>query len=201
MNQTNENQIVISGRLIRKIKTDKTLSLIILVNPGKTANFPRVIFFGDNAKKYDEKYSEGDYVRIVGNVQSSKRTADDGKVTFTQTIFGESVEDAKTYAESEFSGGKGYNIKDENEVSICGKVLSIFSPRDNFLSVVVGTNKNNHFSSVKMSYFGRNCGDILADVHSGDYISTVGKIETSKKEIDGKARYFENVVIRDIAKV
>lgn len=201
-NVKRENEAIFSGKIVGKRKTEKTLFITLLTNPGKYANFPRIIFFGDKAKEYDSQFEIGDNVSIKGHLQSSKRVIDN-EVSFTQSIVGDSIVRAKTALEigGETDNVKGYQIASENVIRLTGTVRNIYSPRKNFISAKISTPNGKGYSTISMIYFGNNCGDILNDIHFGDKVSIVGKIETSKKTAEDKTIYYENVVIEDIGKI
>jgi len=200
MATTYVNEIEVRGTIVHKYATDKTTILTISTGKATTVpNYPKVVFFGDIAKKVDTEYNLYDNVSIKGNVQSSRRV-DGEKVFYTQSIFGEEIGRTPKEMENAF-GLEGEKFEAPiNEAKIAGVVTSVSTPSTNIVKFNVKTIKNGRNSVVQLFFFTKEVGTVMETIRPQDNICVIGTIQTTKKERKGETVHFENVVVSEIQK-
>ena len=192
------NELVLQGGIVHKLSTsDVTILTITTGNITSIKNYPKVVCFRE-AKEQADKFKEGDYVRVTANIQSSKRNPKI-KNQALESIFAESVEEAKSVMEEKFNV-EGYFVAYQNELKICGPVVSTSSLAGNVCNIVVRTMKNDRLSFVKLTKFIKSPNDPALAIAPGDYVYALGHIQTRKKEVNGKPHTFQNCVISEIKK-
>ncbi|MBQ7133816.1 MAG: hypothetical protein IJO20_04905 [Ruminococcus sp.] len=182
-----KNNVTIAGRVVNKFATDKVTILTIGVYKN-VANFPKVLFFGDNCKKAAQ-FNNGDMVKIDANIQSSR--IEPGKNQRSVSVFGDSIERMDDSCLKDFYDAT-YSI---NRIEVSGDVTDVVN-WNNVQKIRIRTYKNNRVSCVPVDYY--NNGNSQLDVKVGDKVSVMGIVQTRKKLLDNKAVYFENYVARKI---
>lgn len=121
------------------------------------------------AKEEADKLELHARVAVQGNVQSSVRTREERRYV-TQSIYADEITEIPNASER------------ANYVKLTGEVVSIATPAENILRLVVRTFKNGRRSNVQVFRFDEKAGDIAASLKNGDVVSLVGTVQTTKKE-------------------
>lgn len=199
-NRETINEVTLQGGITHKFSTDKvTILTLVTKGPNSIANYPKAVFFGE-AKKQADQFGKGDFVKISGNIQSSKRNPKiENQVTLA--VFGEGVQRAKTVMEDAFNV-EGRYVPHQNEFKLAGSVVSVGTATPGILVITVRTNKNGRPSFVSLTRFvnNKNGANAVADVQVGDFVYAVGHVQTHKSDKNGEAKYFQNYVVSELKK-
>ena len=188
-----ENEVIFQGTVVHKYSTPKVT--ILTISTGRATNivnYPKCVCFG-KAKEEADKLELHARVAIQGNVQSSVRTREERRYV-TQSIYADEITEIPNASER------------ANYVKLTGEVVSIATPAENILRLVVRTFKNGRRSNVQVFRFDEKAGDIAASLKNGDVVSLVGTVQTTKKEKavegseDKETIHYENIVIRSLSK-
>lgn len=192
------NEVVLQGRISYKFSTPKATVLTLTVD-GATGvyNYPRVVCFG-KVKEEADKFEKGNFVKVTGNIQSSKRNPK-VKNQSLESVFAESVEEAKTVMKEAFDVD-GHFVSQKNEFKVGGEVTGTENLTGNIYNLVVKTSKNGRISFVKLTKFVKSPEDPIFGVNPGDDVYVLGHIQTRKKTENGISQYFQNYVISEIKK-
>ena len=192
------NEVVLQGAVAYKFSNaEATVLTLIVGGTTNVSNYPRVVCFGETKKQADQ-FEKGDFVKVTGNIQSSKRKPKI-KNQSLESVFAETVEKAKTDMEETFSVD-GHYVSNKNSFKIGGEVTGTESLAGNIYNITVKTTKNNRLSFVKLTRFVKSTEDVTLSVNPGDYVYVLGHIQTRKKTENGVTQYFQNYVISEITK-
>lgn len=191
------NEVVLQGGVAYKYSTESVTILTLAIGAKESKNFPRAVFFGD-AKKEADKFQKGDFVKISGNIQSSKKIPKI-KNQETESIFGETIEKAKSSMEENFEV-EGSFVSYKNEIKVAGTVVAAECLNGDIYNITIRTNKNDRLSFVKLTRYIRTKDDPIFSVLIGDYVYVIGVIQTAKKEKDGSPYTFQNFIVSEIKK-
>lgn len=199
---TNINDVLLEGAIVHKFVTPKIA--ILTINTGNathTPNFPKVLFFGDFIEDIDKNYEVRDYVKIIGNIQSSRRKPNVPNQN-TIAIFGEGIEKSENVMKEAF----GIEVESSahrfrNEIKVAGQLIGIQKTFNNLVRLVVLTNKNNRESFVTMVHYNQDPDKVLETFKKGDNVCIIGCVQTTKKENNGEIHHFENYVANEISKL
>lgn len=190
------NEVLIQGKIVHKYVTDK--ATLLTINTGRatpTPNYPKVVFF--NPTKDDAaKYEVGTYVRVVGNIQSTKRNPNI-KNQMLISIFGESISAAETQFETDF-GIPGEYAPSINRFKLAGRISEVDVPSKNIVRFTVHTVKNGRNSFVKLTYFSKDPAIVISQHLPGSFIRVNGSIQTTRSEKNGNVRYFQSYVASEL---
>ena len=190
------NEVLIQGKIVHKYVTDK--ATLLTVNTGRatpTPNYPKVVFF-NSAKDEAAKYEVGDSVKVIGNIQSTKKNPKI-KNQMMISIFGESISAAETQFEKDF-GIPGEYAPSINRFKLAGKVLEVDIPSKNIVRFTVHTIKNGHNSFVKLTYFSKDPASVISQHLPGSFVRVNGSIQTTRSEKNGEIRYFQSYVASEL---
>lgn len=198
---TTTNDVILEGIIVHKFVTSQIA--ILTINTGNATlkpNFPKVLFFGDIIETINKDYNVKDQVKILGNIQSS-RYKPGIKNQNTISIFGEGIEHSKPIPRN-VPGFENpiYHYNFMNEIKIAGTVMNIEKTFRNLIKIKVLTHKNGRISFVTMAYYTDNPDKLLNEIKKDDFVNIIGCVQTSKKEVNGETRHFENYVATAIAK-
>lgn len=187
------NDVSLQGIVVHKFSTDKVTILTLSTgNSTVIPNYPKVVFFGE-LKTEADNYEKGDFVKVLGNIQSSKRNPEI-KNQVLESIFAEKIEGAKSSMKEKF-GVEGRYIPFKNEFNLSGTVVAVDLSTENILNVTVRTDKNGRPSFVRTTKF-LNSGKAI-DVSVGDFVYALGHIQTHKSEKNDEVKYFQNYVVSE----
>lgn len=195
-NHPDINEVIIQGRIAYKYATEKATMLTI--NTGRAtvvANYPQAVFFGDT-KEIAALYNIGDYVKIVGNIQSSKRNPSI-KNQNTLSIFGETVEKAETIFEEDFDVPGKY-VAPINRYKLAGTITGVNIPNNKTVNLVVRTTKNGHVSYVKVIHFTKTPNDVIGKLLPGNHVMISGYVQTGKIAKNGEVKYLQSYIANEI---
>ena len=192
------NEVVLQGGVAYKFSTSEATVLTLIVSGAtNVTNFPKVVCFGE-AKKQADKFEKGDFVKVTGNIQSSKRKPKI-KNQSLESVFAESVEKAKTDMEETFDVDGRY-VTYKNGFKIGGEVTATECLSGNIYNITVKTMKNNRPSFVRLTRFVKSNEDTVLSIAPGDYVYVLGHIQTRKKTEDGVSQYYQNYIISEVKK-
>ena len=190
------NEAVIQGRIVHKYAADK--ATILTISTGRATispDYPKVVFFG-SMKDEANKYSTGSFVKVVGNIQSSRRNPKI-KNQMTLSIFGETIEPASTQFEEDH-GIPGTYANVINHFRLAGTITAIDIPAKNIVRLTVRCVKNKRQSFVTIIYFSKNPANVIAEHLPGSFVRVSGSVQTTRNEKRGETRYFQNYVASEL---
>ena len=196
--KTNEfvNEVAIQGRLIHKYSTEKTTILTVNVGrPGTTPDYPKIVFFGP-AKEDAAKYETGSFVKITGNIQSSKKNPNI-KNQVLVSIFGESISPAETQFEKDFDV-PGIYAPIVNHFRLAGNIVSVDIPSKNVARFTVRCHTNGHLSLIPIVYFSKDPAKVVAEHLPGTFVRAYGSVQTSKTVKNGASRYYQSYIATEL---
>ena len=193
------NEVVLQGSVAYKFSNDDATVLTLIVGGAtNVSNYPKVVCFGE-AKKQADKFEKGDFVKVTGNIQSSKRKPK-VKNQSLESVFAESVEKAKTDMEETFKVD-GHYVTYKNFFKVSGEVTATECLAGNIYNITVKTTKNGRLSFVRLTKFVKSAEDSVLAIAPGDYVYVLGHIQTRKKTDNGVSQYFQNYIISEVKKV
>ena len=196
--KTNEfvNEITIQGRLVHKYSAEK--ATILTINAGRSgasSDFPKVVFFGD-AREEAAKHDTGSFVKITGNIQSSKKKPNI-KNQVLVSIFGETIGPAETQLEKDFSV-PGVYAPIVNHFRLAGNIVSVDIPSKNIVRFTVKCYKNGHPSFIPLVHFTKNPTRVVAEHLPGSFVRAYGSVQTSRTEKNGVTHYHQSYVATEL---
>jgi hypothetical protein len=205
--KTGSSDVKIVGTVVRKYYSEEKAFAALIVATGARSpksNYPRVFFFGDDAKNADKnievKGNKGPCVEITATVRTKKKILEAGaKPIFLHSIIGDSLSLAKTQLEAVGASGGTKPIPDENFVHIEGSIVHIFDFEKGVV-LTFAVNHGNSRSFPKVTCFGTHA-EFARGLEEGDVVVAAGMIQTAKKQgKDGNPVFYESVVCTDIDK-
>lgn len=203
-----DNEVVLQGKIIRLVINDKMpeiASAVIDTTASKdrqNRNRPMVMFFGDNAKKI-RQYKIGDFIRILGSIQSHQQKNNDGKEVISQNVVASTI----TLPESDINKEFGVTsqveyFKKENQVKEAGIVTGKSYPKENICYIMLRTVRHGIPTRVLLKIFvNERNREILDGITRNDNICAIGSVQTKMKMQNERRIYFENLVVSELSKI
>lgn len=187
------NVIELSGRITGIFNGYSVTKVVLFIKDaaGKGhGNYPQVIFT-KNERDMVHDFAVGDYVNIHATMKTQSGTAD-GKPGYRQFIRGLWIGKTKNRLSEVFGEElKGW-YEYKNEVCIRGDVLSVRHYGSKTCTILVRP-ENENFNIMLTQYTDE--PEKLAGKYKGRTICALGSIRTIKKEMDGKTRYHQIIVV------
>ena len=190
------NEVLIQGRIVHRYAAEK--ATILTVSTGRATiaqNHPKVVFFGE-IKDEAAKYDVGSFVKITGNIQSSKRNPSI-KNQSTLSVFGESIGPATTQFEEDH-GIPGSYAPAINHFKLAGTITSIDIPTKNIVRLTVKCIKNGRPSFVTLIFFSQEPAKVVAAHLPGSFIRASGCVQTSKSTKGGETSHYQSYVASEL---
>ena len=209
-----ENKVEIEGRLTNIYQRGSTVMLVLCTRLPRGVDFPTIIFTGKEAREIVENYKVGDYVVVIGNIQSRMvvperraKAGKDGKEERRQMpyqkIFGESIRYSKPLMDEVVEGAPGTRYGNKNAFYLAGVVTGIWRPNigSRVVMFTVFTSVNGHQSNVRMRYFLKPEVDqekYLEKFPRGSNIAAYGTVQTERREKEGRGVFLETISCDEI---
>ena len=177
----NNNLIHIKGKILHKYVTPKGNNVLLRIGTGN--NIVLCFITDPTLKKYTEAFDTGDYINLIGNIQSSRRfDSNQNRTADTQVVFVESI------TPPDYTDNSYYN-----HFRICGKIVRVQELKC-CLKITVRTNNNGRLSFVPVVIY--HPANHIKAFNNGDYIQAEGSVQSVKKyDIrTGKYNYYQNYV-------
>lgn len=207
----NINEVELLGNIVDIFYRDNYVAVKIatskngVIPAGNTPmrNYPRVIWYGEQAKKIYETYKKGDKVHITAEISTSFFRRRDTNRVKQQLILGNIIEFAKSNCENTFGiepSASNY-FPDVNCAKLKGRVTNVYCPENkpNFAKVTLCIIKDNRFSYPEVMFFGRTAEFVKNSVAENDILCITAVVQTYRKEGDEKTEYLENLVCNEVA--
>ena len=181
MKQNDVNYVETVGR-VKSVFFPKEKRCLIRLQVGY--NMPEFFCVDDTAEYVRNNIQNGDFVKIIGNIQSSyiKKLHKNVSTLFVTRI----IKLSDTYCFERL----------KNEFYVRGEVKNAkYLDQSKILRVLVRTEKFGHVSTVPLSFY--NPSPELLNLKAGDTIQKSGMIQTMRKVIDGKPVYYQNFVVKE----
>lgn len=190
------NEVVISGRVLSESTNKKGEKYFTLVSKNGVDIFPRVM--------YDEsllpEYNEHARLRVKAHLETRDIYIARNKKITKQILVADSIQKETTLVEEKF-GIPGKFFPDPTcKIYLKGIVQSVKKENDWYRIVLSVSNPHDASKMYSIRISMREV-DRQPDIHEGSLIYTVCKMTTPKKEVDGTARYYEDIMVNDIAVV
>ena len=190
------NKIIVGGKIVGKYDNGKMLEFTILTFANNQRDFPEVVCFGVNREKFLH-FEKGMYV-VAECTMQTRKVVQRGKTSYPENIIVYDMSELdKTMDKLYGLSGSRYDFK--NKVLMAGEVVNIFKAEKVTILTIKNT-ADGKLSFPKLSIFGKARNYISKNVAIGDKICSVGFVQTNRKEIDGKARFFQTLTVSDITK-
>lgn len=190
------NEVILQGRIVHKFANEKSVILTIATGRATiTPNYPKVVFLGET-KDEAVKYEVGDSVKIVGNLQSSKPNPNI-KNQMLVSVFGESIEVAKTQFEEDY-GIKGNYAMAINRFKLAGTITAIDIPTSSIVRFTVRCVKNGRISFVVLIHYSKNPMAIIQSHLPGSFVRVSGSVQTQKITKGNKTNYYQNYTVTEL---
>ena len=190
------NEFVITGRLtsLRSRKNGDRQGVVISRN-GNNDLFVHMIFPKDVLK---ENLKNRIHVRIRGHIRAQIYTDEAKKLKYSQSFIADEIETDETLADKYFGiHGKFYPIP-SCEICLKGKISNVLDNNDWMRYQIEIPEEDGKKSSLRLSM---KKIDRHPDINKGDEVCVIGSLTTPKKEINGKNRTFEDILVMDIVKI
>ena len=193
------NAVKLVGKVINYYETPSVyiVSLLITYKKGTDkfqANFPKIYFFKNDNTGAD-KIVLHDHVEIEAHVAAPRKNRANGDVYYSQAIVGDKIKLSSSVYEKEF-GVDGGNIypAPENCVFLRGKVRKVEQVAKGVVNIVMNARNKSYNNVVLVTSFRQ---DAILNA-PGDEIAVYAIVTTHRKEKNGKAVFYENIVARKI---
>ena len=198
MEDTAINKVIANGRLITKGERPNGDVYVTLLSRNGRDLFMRFICTKDMVADIPLRA----HVTITGFIRSYEyKDKKDGKTKFYQTFVADKVEQDMTLIEKEF--GPQYKGKFYAEPSCAiylkGTVLNI-RDEGTWIRYLISTEDHNRPGKNSIIRLSMRKLDRQPDIQKNDTVLAVCSASTTKKEINGKTEYFEDIIISDICK-
>ncbi len=180
------NKITATGRVV-KIKEFKDYAEVVLLIDEERKFFPNFRI----EKSLVNTFSYRDMINISGHVETFSVKSNDKTVRY-QRFIADEVKKAKTLIEEEFNIKGTFFANSHIDALFEGYIESILDEGD-YLRIFLSNNDKPIKISAKKS-------NKLPEINSGDTVCCVCKITTRIKVFDNKTKYFEDILVSDIAK-
>lgn len=197
------NYGIISGLVVSKTKWKDTLTVVLKVKNGQYEDFPRAIFFGEKAKKFDETVILFENVTIECYVSTAKKKVN-GEFKFYQTFVGLDLYDTPKDIDKAFgiNSTQGKSLPSKNEFKLSGEVVHTYTPENGRVSILTLSIKDgNRIYFPKISCFGKESKYVRA-LQEKDKVCLIAHVTTKKKALnDGTFAYYETLIGDSIQKL
>lgn len=203
-----DNKVILQGKIIAiKAKKDekepKVASVVIETTAsrdGEKRNRVLAMCFDERAGKA-VGYKAGDFVRIIGNMQTRRRKNASGKSVTDQNVVVEEIGAAESRIEEAY-GIEGNGLYEKvNEVHIMGIVTGISDYGKDMKCIAVRTVRGGNVSVLILkAYVHPSNKELLEGIRQGDNICAIATIQVNARR--GRERpviYFESLIIREIS--
>lgn len=199
------------GSVVHKYRPNPEVIVLTVALKGRDiheADYPNVAFYGketadlvDNSIRVEkDSYPR---VRIVGNVQTSRKVID-GKMTYYQNFIGSKIRLASNTMET-LSGVRGLGkrkAESQNDVCLMGEVYNVYmitrEGRDKPLGAIVTLRcHTDHVNYPRVSCFGRMM-NVASELQRGDVVCVTGFAETQFREANGRRVRLESIIANEI---
>ncbi len=161
-NGKNYNKVFITGKIVHKYVIAPNRVILTIHTGGR--DFPKVFALDKAAEYIIAKCPENSYVKIEGNIQSSKKPKVAGIVT---SIFVDSVKRCSS------------STPPENKFFLSGEITSVRTFPNDITKIIVKTRVNNHISTVPVCFYQPH--HLLSSLADNYDLSISGKVQTVKK--------------------
>ena len=190
------NEVFIQGRIIHKYASEKATILTISTGRATIApNYPKIVFFAE-VKEAADSYEVGNFVKVVGNIQSSKRNPHIKNQNLL-SVFGESIMPAETQFELDH-GIPGAFAPAINHFKLAGVITAVDIPTKNIVRLTVRCVKNGRPSFVTIIHFSKEPAKVVAEHLPGTFVRVSGSVQTSKNEKGGETKYYQSYVASEL---
>ena len=172
------NKVTLKGEILHVYENPYNGAIIVTI--GTCGSKPNVVFLKGFAEYFKEAYKVGDFILVEGNIQSSYRP-------------GRGIKDA-IIADRILPLGNTYR-KFENNFEVYGTIKSIVKIGD-IHKVNVNVVANGYISTIPITFYYNDYRLNSSEV--GEAIRVSGIVHTSKKEVNGKMRYYQNYVANGV---
>lgn len=177
--------VVLQGQISR-IFNGKRADIITLYVRGRRTNFPQVIFTGAG-RGLLEGFKQGDYVNITGTLKTRGERQESGRILHSQFIKCTDIalaEEVDNVDDFQFI----------NDIVVDGSIVKS-SVGEKMITLLVNPD-GERFNIWVFKY----CEDPeaeIGDFEPGSKISAQCEVQTSRKDIRGEIKFFENIVIKE----
>ena len=187
------NEVVVRGRYVNLIplKNGNFLMQVVSRN-GQRDVFPTFLC------KEEPKIKRREHVLVKGYVVDRKSKNDNGKIVNTQQFVAEDIIPDKTITEETFGIKGAFFNPPSTSIKISGELAAVKVEEEwvRFTILTNGKKKTKNPASIRMSMKKR---DRPQEYNVGDMLYAVGGISTTRKEVDGKTVYYEDIIVNDAA--
>lgn len=165
--------------------------------------FPRVIWLGEQAKELSEKFKVKDNVKIIAEIDTSRRKKRGESNIRQLSLLGVSIDFAKNDWEERYGAEptSKVRIEDVNQFSLGGKVVDIYTDMENrnFARLTLRIAHNNRVDYPDVVLFGKPAEFVANLVNVDDFVLVSGAIQTYRKEDGDEVDYRTSLVGNEIA--
>lgn len=202
------NRGKLTGMVVHKYHPrPNILILTLLVRRAGRLNYPDILILGEEAAaKANEEIQEQVRYSFDCHFQTTKKEVENGKFLYRQNVVCDSYALLQPEMNQVFGEGiasvRGKYPLDEDRFELKGTVTHVFAPPENAnIAILTLFTQTDRGAFPKVSCFQRTAEYIHnGNIKEGDIVCVIGTVQTDKKMIDGKPRYYESIVCEDIAK-
>lgn len=191
------NEIVVRGRIIKETTTKNGTTIITVVTKSGSLD----VFLRFVCKNVEvPAHTKRAHVVVTGHAIGYLHRNSEGKTEYEQYLVADDVQLENTMLQDAFGVQGKFFPTPSVSYYITGKLVAIFEDGDWYRYVVEMDSQDgsNRRSRVRMNMKKL---DRHPELEKGDIVCAIATISSPKKVIDGKTRYFEDVIISDLAKV
>lgn len=184
-----ENKVKLKGYIAHMYITEKVV-IVTLKTIDYRPNSPQIAFFGDMKQKIKENFSSADIVEIEGHLATEKLAPNGAKLT---SLIGDTIKKTDDVLSEP---------EQNNTLSVSGTVVGIQRVCDNLLTMTVKTTDEEGWNAyINFLQYTITPEKVLERIFINDTVHIEGMIQTLHKlNAHGQKRYYQNAVIKSIAK-
>lgn len=202
--ENDRNDVILQGYVV--FCKELLNSTVLMIKTGyhyedaTKTNAPRVLLNGERLEQMKAQgIRVGSYVKIKANVQSTRKTLEDGTHQYSQIPFVEEIELIDRLP-GDF-GRPGRYPDPINECILDGEITNIHQLAENVLRITVRTIKNGHLSYVQCYRTKPGTEKVLEKLSVGDRVHMECFIKSKKKNRNGQLIPYHDVTVKVIQKL
>ncbi len=161
-------------------------------------SYINITFFKETLEKSGSEFKVGDHVIVNGKFKSFRPKNEN---TFKTSIVGSDIQHNESDMERLFGVKGRVHGATYNKAIITGEITKNTMVKRGLFKLVIRTKDGENTDYINCTLFAKNPKSVASQIVVGNKICALGEVQTWKKESDGKATHFQDVLLLDITEV
>lgn len=187
-----KNMVIANGRIKKTSKREDGNSIITLVTKDGKISFPELIV---NTQQLREVRKTGaQHVDIKAHIESISNISGEGTEELKNYIVTDTIKPESTMLEKVYGIRGSYYSDPKIKICLSGTVLSL-EKKDRFIYYTIKNRSEHGEADILMTWNNED----PPETPIGSRVCAVCKVFTTQKHINGKFRFYQNIVVLDLA--